>query len=280
MAGLPIDLVVAGDRHEFPEEDFFGFGIDSLDSDRTSYLLKSTGVGADLQVHPHRALTIAGGLWQLDERTGAGADPRYPSLEQMFGGTAVPAFGTDTTFRRASAGAVLDLRDNALHPHSGSQYEVRVARYQDRGARTFDFDRVELDMQHYVPLPNRYRTLALRAAGVFTDPNRGDQVPFYYQPTLGGSQALRGFREFRFRDLNSVVVQAEYRWEAWWALDGALFVDVGQVAPTRSELTLRDMQTSYGIGFRLHSNRAFVARLDLAYSREGFLPLLRFEHVF
>jgi len=37
---------------------------------------------------------------------------------------------------------------------------------------------------------------------------------------------------------------------------------------------------SYGVGFRVHSNDAFVARLDLAVSREGFIPLLRFEHVF
>jgi hypothetical protein len=280
LAGLPIDVSVAGDRHEFPEEDFFGFGGSSLDGDRTSYSLESTGVGADVQWHARSALTIAAGLWQLDDRTAAGADPRYPSLEQMFDGSTVPGFGADTTFRRVDASVVLDLRDNPLHPHAGGQYEARASRYQDRSASAFDFDRVELDVQHYVPLPNRYRTLALRAAGVFTDAHHGSQVPFHYQPTLGGGQELRGFREFRFRDLNSVVLQAEYRWEAWWALDGALFVDVGQVAPTRRDITLSGMQTTYGIGFRIHSNRAFISRLDLAFSREGLLPLLRFEHVF
>jgi outer membrane protein assembly factor BamA len=107
-----------------------------------------------------------------------------------------------------------------------------------------------------------------------------DQVPFYFQPTLGGSRTLRGFREFRFRDRNSLALTAEYRWEAWWALDGAVFVDVGTVAFDRCDLSLRDMDVSYGVGFRLHSNRAFVSRLDLAFSREGFIPLLRFEHVF
>ena len=43
---------------------------------------------------------------------------------------------------------------------------------------------------------------------------------------------------------------------------------------------LRDLDVSYGVGFRFHSNSAFVARLDLAFSREGFIPLLRFEHAF
>jgi outer membrane protein assembly factor BamA len=97
---------------------------------------------------------------------------------------------------------------------------------------------------------------------------------------LGGAQALRGFREFRFQDRNSILLTAEYRWEAWWALDGALFVDAGQVANRRQDFTLRDFDASYGFGLRFHSNRAFVARLDLAFSREGFIPLLRFEHAF
>jgi outer membrane protein assembly factor BamA len=105
-------------------------------------------------------------------------------------------------------------------------------------------------------------------------------VPFYFQPTLGGAQALRGFREFRFQDRNSLLLSAEYRWEAWWALDGALFVDAGTVAAERRDLSLRNLDASYGIGFRFHSNRAFAARLDLAFSREGFIPLLRFENVF
>jgi outer membrane protein assembly factor BamA len=144
----------------------------------------------------------------------------------------------------------------------------------------FSFRHIAVDLQQYVPLPNRYRTVALRAAAVLTDPRDGQQVPFYYQPTLGGSQALRGFREFRFRDRNSLLLTAEYRWEASWLLDGALFVDAGKVAFHRRDLDLRDLDVSYGLGFRVHSNDAFVARLDLAFSREGFIPLLRFEHVF
>jgi len=76
------------------------------------------------------------------------------------------------------------------------------------------------------------------------------------------------------------VMSAEYRWEASWMLDAAVFVDAGKVAARRSDLNLRDLDASYGVGLRVHSNSAFVARLDLAFSREGFIPLLRFEHVF
>ena len=50
-------------------------------------------------------------------------------------------------------------------------------------------------------------------------------------PDLGGARRLRGFREFRFRDRNSVLATAEYRWEAWWLLDMAVFVDGGNGRP-------------------------------------------------
>jgi hypothetical protein len=46
---------------------------------------------------------------------------------------------------------------------------------------------------------------------------------------------------------------AEYRWEAWWALDDALFVDAGKVAADRKDLTLRDLDVSYGfLAFYAH----------------------------
>ncbi len=121
--------------------------------------------------------------------------------------------------------------------------------------------------------------LALRALTVLTDADTGNEVPFYYTPTLGGGDRLRGFREGRFTDRNSLLLTAEYRWEAWWPLDMALFVDVGRVAFDRSDL-LEDLEASYGIGFRFHNTEAVVFRLDLAFSREGFIPLLRYTHVF
>ena len=152
--------------------------------------------------------------------------------------------------------------------------------YRDQDLDAFDFRRVSVDLQQYVPIPDRYRTIALHAAAVFTDPRKGQEVPFYFQPTLGRRPSASRLQGVPLSDRNSLLMTAEYRWEAWWALDGALFVDAGQVAAERRDFKLRDLDVSYGVGFRVHSNSAFVARLDLAFSREGFIPLLRFEHAF
>jgi len=275
-----LDITVGAQKYEFPQEDFFGFGASSRESNRTDYLLKSAEVGADLRWTPRRPLVFSAGLWHLRPETGDGTDARFPSSGDVFEVASMPGYGVDAEFLRTDVGVALDLRDNPAHPHAGGRYAVRLASYRPQDSSALDFRRVEIDLQHYVPIPNRYRTLAFRASAVFTDPGSGDEVPFYYLPTLGGAQALRGFREFRFRDRHSMLVSAEYRWEAWWMLDGAFFVDVGEVAPSRRDFTLSNVETSYGVGFRLHSNKAFVSRLDLAFSREGFIPLLRFEHAF
>jgi hypothetical protein len=280
LGGAPLAVRASGQHYESPQQDFFGFGQDSAEDNRTNYLLKGTEAGAALRWTPARLLEVAGGVFYLTPYIGSGTDTRFPSTEHLFDPSTIPGYQQQPDFVRSDASVALDWRDNPLHPHDGGRYGVQFSNYHDRDLDAFDFRKVAIDLQQYVPIPDRYRTIALHAAATFTDPGQGQEVPFYFQPTLGGAQALRGFREFRFQDRNSVLLTAEYRWEAWWALDGAVFVDAGQVSARRQDFNFRDFDVSYGVGFRLHSNTAFVARLDLAFSREGFIPLLRFEHAF
>ena len=280
LGGAPLDVRVRGQHYEFPQQDFFGFGQGSFKHDRTNYLLRSTEASGEVQWRPLRIIDVGGGVSYLKPTIGTGTDNRFPSTEQFFNAAAIPGFTQQPDFVRSDGSVALDWRDNPLDPHAGGRYGVEYSDYRDQNFDTFDFRKISVDLQQYVPIPDRYRTVALHAAAVFTDPRAGQEVPFYFEPSLGGAQALRGFREFRFQDRNSVLVSAEYRWEAWWALDGALFVDAGQVVARRQDFAIRDFDVSYGVGFRVHSNSAFVARLDLAFSREGFIPLLRFEHAF
>ena len=280
LGGTSIGVTARGQYYEFPQEDFFGLGMNSREEDRTDYLLESTEAGVDLRWRPLKLLTLGSGVSYVHPTVDSGTDTRFPSIEELFDAATLPGAAAEPEFVRSDASIAVDWRDNPLHPHTGGRYGIEFSDFRDQNLDAFGFRRVAIDVQQYVPLPNRYRVIALRAAAILTDPLAGQQVPFYYQPTLGGSSELRGFREFRFRDRNSLALTAEYRWEASWLLDGALFVDAGKVAADRGDLTLRDLNVSYGVGFRVHSNNAFVTRLDLARSREGFIPLLRFEHVF
>src|SRR5262245_8434952 len=279
LGGKPIDVNAFGQVYEFPQEDYFGQGIDSLEANRTNFLLDATETGGAVHWRPYKLDFVAGASY-LSPRVGQGTDSRFASTEQVFTAATTPGLGTQTDFIKVQASAAFDWRDNPSYPTMGGRYEVTASKFDDRDLGQFDFYRVDVHLQHYIPLASRYRLLAFRAIGAYTTADSGQSVPFYLQPTLVGHRDLRGYRESRFRDQNTLLLGAEYRWEAWWALDAALFVDAGTVASTRQDLSVGNMNVSYGVGFRFHSNSALVGRLDLAFSREGFIPLLRFEHVF
>lgn len=281
IAGGIFNVGLRGKYFEDPEDDFFGIGPDTRRKDRTNYLYRSLEGGGDAWLSPIRGFRAGGGVSYLSPSVGSGRDSRFASLEQVFDPSTVPGFnGPLPDFLRVDAFVDYDRRDNPLYARAGNYFGAKFSNFRDRHLDKYHFRRWEFDAQQYLPFDNGYKVLALRGNVVMTDAGPNDAIPFIYMPDLGGDQRLRGFREFRFRDRNSVLATVEYRWEAWWALDMAVFVDGGKVAARRSDIDLSGWEGSYGLGFRFHSKKAFTFRLDLAFSREGFIPLFRAEHIF
>lgn len=214
LGGGPFGAAVRGQYYEFPQEDFFGLGPQSQEQNRTSFLVESTEVGADVWWTPAERLRVGGGVSYLNPRIGSGTDNRYPSTEELFDRTSLPGFRVQPDFRRIDGWVDFDGRDNPSDPRAGGFYRVRISDFQDRDLHAFAFRRIEVDVQQYLPISQKHQVIALRASAVVTHADAGNEVPFYYQPTLGGKQTLRGFREFRFRDRNSLSLTAEHRWEA------------------------------------------------------------------
>jgi hypothetical protein len=279
LGGVPLNLALQVQADELPQEDFLGFGPASREEDRTNYLMRSLEVGAELQFEPFKRWNVAGGVTHLSPRIGSGRDDRFPSTEEIFDETTLPGFQTQPDFWRYHGSLHYDYRDQSSNPRVGGFYGGRLSSFRDRELDTFHFRHFEGDLQQYLPLPKR-SVIALRANLVMTDFSTGNAVPFYYMPTLGGGEKMRGFREFRFRDLNSLLLSAEYRWQTWPSLNLTLFVDAGKVTFDHADLHFKDLEASYGIGFRFHSSEALLLRVDLAFSREGFIPLFRYRHVF
>jgi outer membrane translocation and assembly module TamA len=100
-------------------------------------------------------------------------------------------------------------------------------------------------------------------------------VPFYLLPALGGANSLRGSLDYRFRDRDLLMLNAEYRFPIARAIDAAMFYDAGTVAPEASGLT-RHFSTDYGVGVRVHSAAHMLVRMDVARSHEGTRALLTF----
>jgi hypothetical protein len=279
LANNHLAVEVHGQRYDFPKEDFFGLGPDSNRDDEVIYGLTNTVIGGSGTYRPTGWLNLSVGVDHLRPDVNATTEPG--SLLSRFDASQAPGVFDQPHYLRYSTVVDVNMRQPRGNPRRGGQYKLTHQRYNDNENDLFSFDRVEIDLQQYVPLLKDRRVLALRARATMTDPLEGAQVPFYLQPTLGGPDDLRGFRHFRFRDQNSLLLQAEYRWEIFTAVDGAIFYDAGKVAARREDLDLRDLESDYGIGFRFGTINGVFLRIEGAFgSSAGAHFIMRFGHVF
>ena len=272
---LALDLIAA--HRNFGGLNFYGQGPLSRRTGRSSYRLEDTSFDAIVGVSPTKFWRVGTSQGALFTNVGRGTDQRFISTDQQYGPAVIPGIDQQTNFLRFSVFSQLDYRDNPTGPKSGGNYVFQHSWYQDRDLNRFDFRRMDIDLEQHIPFFNRTRRIVLRAKGVFTETDGNQQVPFYLQPIVGGSDDLRGYRFFRFTDRNAVVYNAEYRWEVFSGLDGALFFDAGKVMPRRSLLKFSDLETSAGFGLRFNARNATVVRLDVGFSQEGFQIWFKFN---
>jgi outer membrane protein assembly factor BamA len=156
---------------------------------------------------------------------------------------------------------------------SGSVLRAGVSSYRDRTYDTYSFNRFEFEAAHFIPVVQERGVVALRWWAVLSDTGADQSVPFYLLPSLGGHNTLRGYADYRFHDRHFMVINAESRWALFPHLDGAVFFDAGNVAARVGDLDFG--RTSAGFGFRLHTDRTTLARLDIGHGDEGWSVILK-----
>jgi hypothetical protein len=115
-----------------------------------------------------------------------------------------------------------------------------------------------------------YGTITLRGRLEISNTFAHSQVPFYYQPTLGGTDldgydTLRGFADYRFRAPDDWLGQVEYGRPVWGPIGLLLFYDFGQVA-----LSANNIRQDWGVGATVTMLNSVVLRAYLAFgSGEG-----------
>jgi outer membrane protein assembly factor BamA len=263
-----------------PEIDYYGRGNSSSKDDRTSYRYDdlSSDFFGSFEAARYLHLGVTGGYFQA--HTARSDEDGPPPIDEAFAPDAIPGFGNDTDFTRIGAFGYFDSRDSQTGPRSGAVYGVQYREYWDVQRKTFAFRQVQIEAQQYFPYFNRGRVVAVRGAVILTYPKGDDAVPFYLQPMLGGSDELRGFGPYRFRDYHSLSLGLEHRWHAFSVLDMALFADAGKVVPLKKELTPERLHFDGGIGFRFRLRSAILSRIDFAGSDEGFRMVWTFSDVF
>ena len=280
LANDTLFLDLYGVHRNYPQIDYYGPGPNSSKGNRTDFRLEDTSYDFTAGVKPFRnfKLGVTGGYLQVN--TGSGTRSGIASTEVVFSSATTPGLDNQSDFLRGGGFIQFDYRDNPGGPRSGGNYLAKFIYYDDRNLDLHTFRRLQIEAQQYFPFFNRRRVIALRARTILSFESDGQSVPFYLQPTLGGSDDLRGFRAFRFYDNNQIVVNAEYRWESFTGLDMALFFDAGKVTSSRSQINFHDLEASAGFGFRFNVRNNVFLRLDVGYSHEGFQVWFKFGNPF
>jgi hypothetical protein len=280
LAGGRLFAEAYAGRREYPQEDFFGIGPGSRRSDQTDFNLLGNIFGGRAGVRPARILSAGGGVDYLQPRVGRGTDKVLPGIETVFDETAAPGLLRQPDYIRSTAFVEVDYR-RPKNARRGGWYRVDFSHFADREFNAYTFDRVDVDLRQFVSFLAERRVLAGRMFLSTSDADDGQQMPFYFMPALGGNDTLRGFRDYRFRGPHALLLQAEYRWEIWSGLDGALFYDTGKVAHRRGDLDFRDLEKDYGFGFRFNTDNGVVVRVDAGFgSRDGKHLFIVFGGVF
>jgi hypothetical protein len=255
-----------------PKVGFYGLGADTLQTDRTTFLFQTTTAGGSARLQPVRFVAVGGGVDYFDVTSGG--TNSSGSIETRFTPETAPGVGADVTYIRRQAFAEIDWRESPGYSTSGGLYRLNWSRYGARDGAPFSFTRVDAELDQYIPILRASSVIALRAIGSFTDTEAGDVVPHFLLPELGGSRRLRGYPNWRFRDRHRLLFTGEYRWTAGRFVDMALFVDAGKVAARRSDLDLRNLNSSYGLGMRIHGPAATALRIELAKTRDDGLGFI------
>jgi hypothetical protein len=280
LAANHLYLETWGSHRDYPQENFFGLGPDSNRDDRSDYAIRTNHFGGRAGVRPVTHLLVGGGLEYLEPRLGEGQNDRFPDVADAFSPSEAPGLDARADFLRSEAFIEVDYRE-PRYAKKGGWYRIDFSHYDDRTLGQFTFNRIDADLRQFIGFLAGRRVIAARLFVSTSDTSAGQTMPFYFMPTLGGNDTLRGFREYRFRAPHAILAQGEYRWEIWSGFDAALFYDAGKVANRREDLDFENLESDYGIGFRFNTNSGVILRVDAAFgSRDGKHLYIVFGGVF
>jgi hypothetical protein len=249
---------------------FYGIGTENTSKDdRANYSFDQPYGSAYLDFWPTRKLLfLRGGVEISQWRQGpGGADD--PSVEEVYTPETLPGLGAKPTYIHSEGTLAIDSRPAPGYARTGGFYGVTVHDFHDTDG-AFGFREVDYDAIQHIPLLRDTWVLSLHARVETAASTDGQEIPFFMLPALGGGSSLRGFASWRFRDLNSLLLQADWRVLANRFMDMAVVYDAGRVASRVSDLTNTPLKSDYGLGFRFHGPITTPLRIEFVHSNEGF----------
>jgi outer membrane protein assembly factor BamA len=204
-----------------------------------------------------------GGFLKIN--TGPGHDTRFPIVPE--------AFELQPSFSHIGAFVEYKSLDQESDPHKGGRYAFQWTSYLS------SFQSYVVDLHRFVPVTSKDR-IGFRMEAWFTNSSPEENVPFFMLPFVGGSETVRGFHQYRFRDRNALVLNSEYRHPLNEFLDVVGFVDAGRVFSNAENFGLQHLHPSAGVGARVKFGTRMFFGIDLGFSGEGKKLYFRSNQMF
>lgn len=272
-----------------PDRAFYGIGFDSDKDGRTNFSLRTVNTEVDFGANLTPTVHVSSHLGYLWADNGSGKDTAYPSVEETFEESQIPAFDETLSFLVPQFSLAHDNAVPAGRPHSGGREEFAVALYRELTDKKFRLIHYELQVTRYLHLFLGRSFAARVRVEMNSSMGGGYEVPFFMRNQLGGGETLRGYSTGRFCDKDLALATLEYRFPVWrhpspaetYQIDGRIFVDMGRVFnDIFDEFTFKDVKPCGGFGLRFASEEDFVFRLEIAKSSEQLSVMFKQNAVF
>ena len=263
-------LSVLGGWREATQVGFYGIGTNTSKDDRTNYLFQQPYLSALLNVFPtRRVLNLRGGVEfsQWAQKPGEGT---FPSVETEYTPETLPGLGAKVNYLHTQGTIGIDSRTSPGYTRRGVFLGATIHDYRDNDDQ-FGFQMAEYEGIAHLPILRETWVLSFRGRVQSAFDKDGQQTPFFMLPSAGGGSSLRAFSSWRFRDKNSLLMQAEWRIMINRYLDLAVFYDTAKVAARQSDLDFKDLKDDYGVGVRFHGPFSTPLRVDFSRGRESSL---------
>ena len=305
-----IDLV--GQTSSLRTINYFGQGPATTQDGRALYGERQTLVGGSV-VYPLPRVpgldalrpSLVGGIngrW-VDIRPGYGTNA--PSIEEVNDGASAPGLGRQDGFLELREG--IWLKPSIANGHVRFNYLLSAQQFRTSRESQSSFNRWTVDLQHEIPL---YRGVASIGPGASNTPNECSQttgspkcpdvlwsrnrqgsihlrvllnssstsgdnrVPFYFQPTLGGSdlngqRLLAGYDDYRFRGPHLIALQEGIEHSLWGPVGVFAMAEQGKVAQAQRDLDFTGLSTSATVGLTVRAGGFPMMNFSFSWGREG-----------
>jgi hypothetical protein len=290
--------------------DFYGLGPNTIPAAKTSYGMTETMAGASaILPFNHFGLSLNAELnGRLPQLRGDHSESN-PSIEQRNNNQTAPGLATQPAFLEPAIG--LRLQPEIFGGYLRLHYLLQFQNYTALGDSTYSFRRWTADFGHEFPLDRKVHLTAPNIQNgpdsCTSDPqqkcpspthvstaidhegsinirlfmtgsvaNAHRVVPFYFDPTIGGSNIdgdayLASYPDYRFRAPNALVLREAIEHAIPRMPLGAFFsADQAKVAMHRSDIEFNRLRSSYSAGLTIHAGGLPVVYLLFAWGgKEG-----------